>query len=43
VAAADFDKDGYVDFYVPYFHGANLLYHNNSDLTFTHVARQAGN
>jgi hypothetical protein len=42
VVAADYDKDGYVDFYLSNFDGANVLYHNNHDLTFTDVARQAG-
>jgi len=42
VAAADFDKDGYVDFYVSNFNGANFLYHNNHDLTFTDIAKEAG-
>jgi tetratricopeptide (TPR) repeat protein len=42
VVAADYDKDGYMDFYVSNFAGANFLYHNNHDLTFTEVARQAG-
>jgi len=42
VAAGDFDNDGYVDFYVSNLDGANLLYHNNHDLTFTEIARQAG-
>lgn len=42
VAAADFDRDGYVDFYVSNFNGANFLYHNNHDLTFTDVAKEAG-
>jgi hypothetical protein len=42
VVAADYDKDGYVDFYLSNFEGANVLYHNNHDLTFTDVARQAG-
>ena len=42
VAAADYDKDGYVDFYVSNASGPNFLYHNNHDLTFTEVARQAG-
>jgi tetratricopeptide (TPR) repeat protein len=42
VTAADYDKDGYVDFYVSNASGPNLLYHNNHNLTFTDVARQAG-
>ena len=42
VVAADYDKDGYPDFYVSNFEGANFLYHNNHDLTFTDVAKQAG-
>jgi tetratricopeptide (TPR) repeat protein len=42
VAAADYDKDGYVDFYVSNGSGANFLYHNNHDRTFTEIGRQAG-
>ncbi|HEY6944883.1 MAG TPA: FG-GAP-like repeat-containing protein [Candidatus Acidoferrum sp.] len=42
VVAADFDNDGYVDFYVTNFRGENRLYHNNHDNTFTDVAAQAG-
>ncbi len=42
VVAADYDRDGYVDFYVSNMSDANLLYHNNHDGTFTDVARQAG-
>jgi len=42
VAAGDFDHDGYVDFYVSNFGGANFLYHNSHDLTFVDVAKQAG-
>ena len=42
VTAADYDHDGYVDFYVSNFDGTNSLYHNNGNLTFTDVARQAG-
>jgi len=42
VVAADYDKDGFVDFYVSNFEGANFLYHNNHDRTFTEIARQAG-
>ena len=42
VAAADYDKDGYVDFYLSNASGPNFLFHNNHDLTFTEVGRQAG-
>jgi tetratricopeptide (TPR) repeat protein len=42
VTAADYDQDGYVDFYVSNLYGANDLYHNNGNFTFTDVARQAG-
>ncbi|MGA7157488.1 MAG: FG-GAP-like repeat-containing protein [Acidobacteriaceae bacterium] len=42
VVAADFDKDGYPDFYLSNYAGPNFLYHNNHDGTFTDVARQAG-
>jgi hypothetical protein len=42
VTAADYDQDGYVDFYVSNLYGVNNLYHNNGNLTFTDVARQAG-
>ncbi len=42
VVAADYDNDGYVDFYVTNIGSANLLYHNNHDGTFTEIARQAG-
>jgi hypothetical protein len=42
VAAADYDNDGYVDFYVTITDGGNLLYHNNHDGTFTDIAKQAG-
>jgi tetratricopeptide (TPR) repeat protein len=42
VVAADFDNDGYVDFYVTNYLGENRLYHNNHDNTFTDVAAQAG-
>src|SRR5580698_1004716 len=41
VAAADYDHDGFVDFYVTNQNGVNYLYHNNGNLTFTEVARQA--
>jgi len=42
VAAADYDGDGYVDFYVSNMLSHNLLYHNNHDGTFTEVAERAG-
>src|SRR3984957_3803930 len=42
VVSADYDKDGYPDFYVSNYGGAHFLYHNNGNLTFTDVARQAG-
>jgi tetratricopeptide (TPR) repeat protein len=42
VAAADYDGDGYVDFYVSNMGANNFLYHNNHDGTFTEVAGQAG-
>jgi tetratricopeptide (TPR) repeat protein len=42
VAAADYDKDGFVDFYVSNLYGGNFLYHNNHNNTFTEVSDQAG-
>lgn len=42
VVAADYDNDGFVDFYVSNYNGENFLYHNNGDRTFTEVAAQAG-
>ena len=42
VVAADYDRDGYVDFYVSNYRGDNALLHNNRDGTFTDVAREAG-
>jgi len=42
VTAADYDQDGYVDFYVSNNSGANYLYHNSGNGTFTEVGRQAG-
>jgi hypothetical protein len=42
VAAADYDHDGFVDFYVTNLNGVNFLYHNNGNKTFTEVAKQAG-
>jgi hypothetical protein len=41
IAAADYDGDGYVDFFCSNL-GKNSLYHNNHDNTFTDVAEQAG-
>jgi tetratricopeptide (TPR) repeat protein len=42
VTAADYDNDGYVDFYVSNFSGPNFLYHNNGNNTFTEIGEQAG-
>ncbi len=42
VTAADYDGDGFMDFYVTNQDGVNFLYHNNGNLTFTEVGRQAG-
>jgi hypothetical protein len=42
VTAADYDNDGFVDFYVTNQNGVNFLYHNNGDKAFTEVGRQAG-
>ena len=42
VSAADYDNDGFVDLYVSNFKGANFLYRNNHDNTFTDMARVAG-
>jgi tetratricopeptide (TPR) repeat protein len=42
VVAADYDNDGYVDFYVSNLYGGNFLYHNNHDRTFTEVSEKAG-
>src|SRR6266496_806612 len=42
VVSADYDNDGYPDFYVSVYGGNNLLYHNNHDNTFSEVASQAG-
>src|ERR1051326_3532368 len=40
-AAADYDNDGYTDLYVTSY-GQNILYHNNSDGTFSDVTKAAG-
>ncbi len=42
IVAADYDNDGYPDFYVSNLNGDNFLYHNNRDRTFTEVGKQAG-
>jgi len=42
VVAADYDGDGYVDFYVSSLNGDHHLYRNNHDRTFTDVTREAG-
>jgi len=42
VVAADYDNDGYPDFYLSNYAGDNFLYHNNHNNTFTDVAQQAG-
>ncbi len=40
-SAADYDNDGHVDLYVLNY-GANILYHNNGDGTFTDVSEKSG-
>ncbi|MFP5237857.1 MAG: FG-GAP-like repeat-containing protein [Acidobacteriota bacterium] len=42
VTAADYDNDGYVDFYVSNYDSPNFLWRNNHNDTFTDVAPQAG-
>lgn len=42
VTAADYDEDGYVDFYVSNYGSPNFLYRNNHDGTFSEIAAQAG-
>ena len=39
---ADYDNDGYVDFYLSNYNGDNLLYHNNRDARSPKSAKQAG-
>ena len=41
-AAGDFNNDGLVDIYAVNSNGANALYRNDGDGTFTDVAREAG-
>jgi len=42
VGAADYDGDGYVDFYLSNIGNQNFLYRNNHDNTFSEVGQQAG-
>ncbi|WP_082125193.1 FG-GAP-like repeat-containing protein [Silvibacterium bohemicum] len=42
VVSADYDGDGYPDFFVSNMSGGNFLYHNNGNNTFTEVAAKAG-
>jgi tetratricopeptide (TPR) repeat protein len=42
VVAADYDNDGYPDFYVSNLGRQGFLYHNNGDRTFTEVSGTAG-
>ena len=42
VVTADYDNDGFPDFYVSNLNGDNLLYHNNGNRTFTEVGKKAG-
>lgn len=42
VVAADYDNDGYADFYVSNLYGGNFLYHNNHNDTFAEISEQAG-
>lgn len=41
VAIADYDNDGFADIYLTNY-GANILYHNNGNGTFTDVTSRAG-
>ena len=42
VTAADYDNDGFTDIYVSVLGGANRLFHNNGNGTFTDDTRRAG-
>jgi tetratricopeptide (TPR) repeat protein len=42
IVAADYDNDGYPDFYVSNQGSQGFLYHNNGDRTFTEVSGTAG-
>lgn len=42
VVAADYDHDGFVDFYVTNANGSNSLFRNNHNGTFTEIAKHAG-
>lgn len=42
VSAVDYDNDRFPDFYLSNFNGANFLYRNNHDNTFTEMAQAAG-
>lgn len=42
VACADYDKDGWLDLFLPNQGGPSVLLHNNRDGTFTDLAEQAG-
>lgn len=41
-AVGDYDNDGHADVYLVNTGGANALFHNNGNLTFTNVTAQAG-
>ena len=42
VVAADYDNDGFPDFYVSNLNGDNLLFHNDRNRTFTEVGKKTG-
>ncbi|MBM3211337.1 VCBS repeat-containing protein [Candidatus Poribacteria bacterium] len=39
---ADYDNDGFIDIYISTNQGANRLYHNEGDGTFSEVGQKAG-